>query len=194
MRTIWPSLTLSIALLATACAPAALPEPEPTFTSIVEPSPVPTEAPSLMPAPTASPVPDGDTSSSSDGSDSSAVGPDLRQIDSAQVAPQPGEDAIAHGPVFLDSSEILVLESFPVQLRLHLIGSLPDPCHQLRVVVGAPDAQNGLSIEVYSVVLNEDLMCAQVLVPFEVSVPLEGLAPGTYQVRVNDQDLGQVTQ
>ncbi|HRK48549.1 MAG TPA: hypothetical protein PK324_23170, partial [Nocardioides sp.] len=146
------------------------------------------------PEPSGSPEPDGDTPTSSDGSGPAPAGPDRLQIDAAEVVPQPGEQGIARGPVYLDSSEVLVLESFPVQLRLHLVGALPDPCHQLRVAVDAPDAQNNLSIAVYSVVLNQDLMCAQVLVPFEVSLPLDGLAPGTYQVRVNDQDLGPVTQ
>ena len=34
------------------------------------------------------------------------------------------------GPVYLDATEILYLESFPVQVRLVLRGALPTPCHE----------------------------------------------------------------
>ena len=75
MRPFWTSLPLIATLLATACAPAALPELEPTFTSVVEPHAAPTEAPAQLPEPSGSPEPDGDTPTSSDGSGPAPAGP-----------------------------------------------------------------------------------------------------------------------
>ncbi len=184
-----PAVIGAIALAA--CAPAAVPTrapaPAPTFTSVPQPTAAPTEPP-------ASPSPSEDTPVSSENSGSTTGDPSRNVLDQAQVVPQPGEELLERGPVYLDSSELLVLESAPPQIRLHLTGSLPDPCHNLRVTIGEPDANKRIQIDVYTVVLNTELMCAQVLVPFEITVPVEGLAPGTYQVSINEQDLGSVTQ
>ena len=105
--------------------------------------------------------------------------------------PQPGDEYVTKGPVYLDSAEILILESYPSQFRLALKGSLPDPCHQLRVVVPQPDAQNVVDVEVYSVV-DPGSVCIQVLAPFEVSVSLDGFPAGTYNIRVNGDPAGQI--
>ena len=43
-----------------------------------------------------------------------------------ETAPTDGEE----GPVYVDSTDILYLESFPVQVRLLVQGSLPTPCHE----------------------------------------------------------------
>lgn len=206
-RTLWSWIALiTVAALGlAACAPADLPAPAPTYTSAPTLAPTKPAAPQPTQAAPATPgKTNNDTSSSSDdytgggGSQDYTGGggntPPATVLDQAQVVPQPGEKDLDHGPVFLDTSEVLTLESAPPQLRLHLVGSLPDPCHALRVAIGVPDARKRIQIEVYSVVQNPDLMCAQVLVPFEVTVPLQGLQAGDYQVLVNDQDLGTVTQ
>jgi hypothetical protein len=106
-------------------------------------------------------------------------------------APQPSDNQLTKGPVYIDSAEILLLESYPPQFRLALKGSLPDPCHQLRVVVPQPDAQNVADVEVYSVV-DPGSVCIQVLAPFEVSISLDGFPAGTYNIRVNGDPAGQI--
>jgi len=105
---------------------------------------------------------------------------------------QPREDdsSLDQGSVYLDSSEILTLESYPLQFTLHLKGSLPTPCHQLRVTVQQPDAQNVIQIDVYSVVKSEQI-CTQVLEPFEVSVPLGSFPSGKYTVRINGEVIAE---
>ena len=106
-------------------------------------------------------------------------------------SPQPSDYQLTKGPVFIDSADILILESYPPQYRLVLKGTLPDPCHQLRVVVPQSDAQNGIDVEVYSVV-DPGSVCIQVLAPFEVSVSLDGFPAGTYDIRVNGDLVGQI--
>ena len=64
------------------------------------------------------------------------------------------------GPVFIDSTEILYLESFPVQVRLVVRGSLPTPCHQAQWSV--EDDGERIDVTLRSVVaLGQD--CAAVL-------------------------------
>ena len=63
-------------------------------------------------------------------------------------------------------------------------------CHELRVVIGEPDAGKMIDIEVYSVT-DPDAVCAQVVEPVEVSIPLGSFPAGHYTVRVNGQEAGE---
>lgn len=100
--------------------------------------------------------------------------------------PNPADSKLIRGKVYLDSTELLTLESFPLQFMLALKGSLPTPCHQLRVSVSPPDADNKVIVNVYSV-SNPDEMCAQVLEPFEVNFPLGSFPAGRYTLWVNGE-------
>jgi hypothetical protein len=107
-------------------------------------------------------------------------------------APQPGDAALTRGEVFLDSAQVVIRESFPPQVALALAGSLPTPCHQLRVAVAAPDAQGRIQVDAYTVV-DPAMICIQVLESFEQSVPLNGLPAGSYTVWVNGEQVGEFT-
>jgi hypothetical protein len=93
--------------------------------------------------------------------------------------------------VYIDSQEILTLESFPPQFRLHVIGSLPTPCHKLRAVVYEPDEQNQIHVQIFSWV-DPDIVCAQVLQALDASIPLGSYASGSYRVFVNGAEVGQI--
>lgn len=160
---------LSAALLLGACSPAALPT-------------TPTHPPTT---PTATPAaPDQPVAATPGGPQAPALPPPYQ--------PQPGDAALTRGQAFIDEQTLLVLESFPPQIRLALTGTLPTPCHQLRVAVAAPDAQNRIQVDVYSVV-DPGEICTQVLEPFQVSLPLEQYPAGTYSVWVNGQAAGEFT-
>jgi hypothetical protein len=111
--------------------------------------------------------------------------------DSAYL-PQTADANLTTGNAYpdLQSSELLVLESLPVQINLVLRGELPTPCHQLRIMLNPPDAQNRIEVQVYSVV-DPDQMCIQVLEPFEATVSLSSFSNGTYFVFVNGEYLGE---
>jgi inhibitor of cysteine peptidase len=85
----------------------------------------------------------------------------------------------------VESVEVMILESFPVQVRLLVAGNLPDGCTELDDWTVTRDD------DTFSVTLpttrTEDAMCTQALVPYEVTIPLDvaGLAAGTYTVDVN---------
>lgn len=101
-------------------------------------------------------------------------------------APQPLDSGLTRGEAFLDFKEILSLESLPLQFMLHLTGSLPTPCNQLRVSVNTPDAENKVLVDVYSVT-NPEKICTQVIEPFDVNIPLGSFPAGRYSLWVNGE-------
>ncbi|HJS20203.1 MAG TPA: hypothetical protein VJ785_15760 [Anaerolineales bacterium] len=107
-------------------------------------------------------------------------------------APAEGDEALTRDEAFIDSQDILILESFPPQYQLHVTGSLPTPCHHLRAVVEEPNEQNQIQVEIYSVV-DPNRVCTQVLSPFEVSLPLGSYSSGSYTVILNGEEMGEIT-
>jgi hypothetical protein len=105
-------------------------------------------------------------------------------------APQPGDDALQRGNAFVEATDILVLESFPLQFQLSLSGNLPTPCHELRIVVAEPDANANIAVDVYSVV-DPSLICIQVLKAFQASINLGSFPTGHYTVTVNGEAAGE---
>ena len=104
----------------------------------------------------------------------------------ADYAPKPSDASLTRSEVFPESKELLSLESFPLQFVLHLAGGLPTPCHQLRVMVNAPDAENKIFVDVYSV-SSPDEICTQVIAPFDVNIPLGSFPTGRYSLWVNGE-------
>ena len=99
-------------------------------------------------------------------------------------APRAGDDLLVRGEVFIDAADSLSMDSFPPQYSLTLKGSLPTPCHELRVAYDEPDSDNRINLDTYSVA-DPNVVCAQVLTPFEESVYLGSFPGGHYTVWVN---------
>lgn len=102
----------------------------------------------------------------------------------------PTNPKLIRGNAYLDSAELLTLESSPLQFALILKGNLPTPCNQLQVDVNPPDAENKITVDVYSLV-NPDVMCAQVLQPFEENMPLGNFPAGHYALWVNGNQVAE---
>lgn len=175
-------LVLSLALAA--CAPAT-----PVAPLATEPYPAPTQgAPSLggsgssYPPPVTGVVVESPVSPYPDSSNG--------DVSAMPYFPQPGDEKMTRGAAYLDSATLLSAESYPPQITLQLVGNLPNPCHQLRVNILRPDAQNRIQIEVYSVA-GTDLACIEVLQPFDAAVPLGSFPPGKYTVFVNGEQIGE---
>jgi hypothetical protein len=100
------------------------------------------------------------------------------------------DNSLKRGNVFIDKSELLVMESGPVQIALLLKGALPTPCNQLRVVASPPDEQNRIQVDVYSVI-NPTQICIQVLEPLDANVGLGSFPAGHYSVWVNGEKIGE---
>jgi hypothetical protein len=106
-------------------------------------------------------------------------------------APASEDEQMVRGNVFIDESELILLESYPVQAKLDLDGSLPTPCHELRAVAQPPDDQDEIHVEVYSLT-DPDQICIQVLEAFTASIPLGSYTEGKYTVWVNDEVVGEI--
>ncbi len=85
----------------------------------------------------------------------------------------------------VNSIDVQILESFPVQVNVLARGDLPDVCTQIDEIISQ------LTGDTFRVAITTfrqpGLACAQTIVPFEQSIPLdvEGLEAGTYNVLVN---------
>ena len=106
------------------------------------------------------------------------------------LAPQPSDSNLTRGNVFIQSMDMLIRESYPPQISLNIAGELPTPCHQLRAEINEPDAENRINVDIYTVV-DPNLMCTQVLKPFEASINLGTFPTGHYSVWVNGESAGE---
>jgi hypothetical protein len=106
-------------------------------------------------------------------------------------AMQEADADLNRSEAFVDQMDLLTLESFPPQFVLSLTGTLPTPCHQLRIEIAPPDADNAVAVSVYSLV-DSSRICTQVLEPFDVRLPLNGLPAGAYTITVNDAPAGEI--
>lgn len=91
------------------------------------------------------------------------------------------------GPVFVETTDILLMESFPVQVALHVTGNLPTPCHQ--PVWEVEDDGSTIAVRLASVT-EPGVLCAQVLEPFDISIPLGDFESGTRVVTLNGEEIG----
>jgi inhibitor of cysteine peptidase len=112
--------------------------------------------------------------------------------------PLPGDDAGGTSPLgspaYVDSAELLIMESYPVQVAVWVEGNLPTPCHEFRYQYEIQDfgAEKRMDITVYSEA-DPAALCTQVLEPFEerILLDLENAPEGTYVVYVNGELVGE---
>lgn len=161
---------ISLFLVACTPIPATTPLPEDGQTHIpTDGTALPTDK--VLPLPTAFPVPTFSV-------------PTLLPL---PYLPRSSDAKLIPGPVFLESVDITLEEGNPPKYVLYLQGSLPTPCHELRIQVQLPDAAANVYIEVYSVT-DAQTICIQVLQPFSAQLPfLSG--EGKYTFWVNGRKI-----
>ncbi len=104
--------------------------------------------------------------------------------------PADGDEDLERRDLELDQQELMIMESYPVQISLHIAGNLSTPCHQLRVKIPAANEEGEIYIEVYSVVHPEEV-CPQVLEPFEENIPVGTFGEQGYTFFVNGEKVGE---
>jgi hypothetical protein len=127
--------------------------------------------------------------------DTAVTSPPEQEIPSQEpmknpYAHQPHDSNLTRGEVFIQEKGLLVRESYPPQISLSVSGGLPTPCNELRVQVGEPDETNNIKVDAYSVV-DPNMMCIQVLKPFQASIDLGTFPSGHYSVYVNGELAGE---
>lgn len=108
-------------------------------------------------------------------------------LGSSSPEPTPPRDAGA--PVYVDSVDILYLESHPVQASLHVSGSLPTPCHE--AVWEVQDLGDSIDVRLWSEADTES-MCITVLEPVEISIPLGSFESADLPVLLDGEVVGQL--
>jgi len=88
--------------------------------------------------------------------------------------------------VMVDAVEVLLLESFPVQVSIAVAGNKSVPCGELQPMAVSREGER-LTVVIAETPLGPAETCVAVLGPFELSVALDvpGLSAGTYRVDVN---------
>lgn len=89
------------------------------------------------------------------------------------------------GVANVDSIEVIIMESFPVQINVKARGTLPNGCVTIdEVAIDRADNEFNIAI---STIQDPIRVCTQAVVPFEETIPLDvlGLEAGSYQVNVN---------
>lgn len=89
------------------------------------------------------------------------------------------------GNAQVDKISLVLLESFPVQVRATVVGSFADSCTGVGEITQEREAQ--LIRVRLSTVRPREALCAQVITPFEhiISIDAFGLPAGKYTVEVN---------
>lgn len=98
----------------------------------------------------------------------------------------PGCSAVEPGIGLAEVTEIdiLILESFPVQVQVVARGNLPNPCTGIDQIIQSRDGNN-FKITIKTKYNQE--ICIPLINPFEETIALDvyGLPAGTYTVNVN---------
>jgi len=110
----------------------------------------------------------------------------------ATVPPVSSQTTVAphRGQVFVEATEIIVLESSPVQARLIVRGSLPTPCHE--AMWDVDDVGQAIDVGLWSEPDPED-DCIQVIEPFEISIALGSFESANSPVFLNGEEIGRLT-
>jgi hypothetical protein len=93
------------------------------------------------------------------------------------------------GPVYIDSAEVLYLESWPVQVQLWVTGSVPTPCHEVAYEV--QDFGSSLDVLLWSIT-DPAADCIAVLEPFELGIPLGSYESADLPVLLNGEQIGRI--
>ena len=96
-----------------------------------------------------------------------------------------GDQTFVYGIAPVDSVDLLILESFPVQVRALVKGNLPDGCTTIDHIT--QQRQGNTFTVAITTKRPAGKMCTEALVPFEESIALDvaGLPAGAYTVAVN---------
>ncbi len=103
---------------------------------------------------------------------------------------EPDDGGLVRGPVYVDEAELILLESFPVQVELVIRGALPTPCASLEWRAEPPDEQGRIMVEAFSL-QDPSLACIQVLQEMEERLPIGSYSEGSYSVWLNGELVGE---
>ncbi len=92
---------------------------------------------------------------------------------------------LIYGSAIVEGIEIMVLESFPVQIRVNARGYLPDGCSKIDEIT--KEIKDNTFIVSIKTVRPLDTFCTEAIVPYQemISLDVYGRKSGIYTVNVN---------
>lgn len=92
---------------------------------------------------------------------------------------------LIYGNATVENIEIMILESFPVQIKVNAKGYLPDGCTRIDEIT--KEKKDNTFLISIKTVRPADIFCTEVIVPFQevISLDVYGLKAGIYTVNVN---------
>jgi len=107
-------------------------------------------------------------------------------------APQSADSTLMAGDIIVDSSSVFLTKSQPPQVMVNFAYFQPTPCHQLRVEISTPDADNHIALKAYAVA-EKDKPCALMALstPLQASLNLGSFPSGHYFVVLNGNQIGE---
>ena len=120
-----------------------------------------------------------------DGNRSENMAGSSQGITGANNSQEPNEEDYFYGTAKVENIQILILESFPVQIQVIAEGYLPDGCTEIDEIKTEREG-NTFNISI-STIRPKDAICTQALESFTEAIPLDvkGLKAGNYTVNVN---------
>ena len=101
--------------------------------------------------------------------------------------PRPPIGGNVDGEVWITSADLRIMESYPIQVMLDVSGDKPTACHE--IFWTAEDDGEHIDIAMISQIA-PDQVCAQVIEPFTIAVPLGSWAEESREVRLNGEVVG----
>lgn len=114
------------------------------------------------------------------------IPPSTTNTEQVVPIPSPAEEPPSHEAT-VEHIDIMILETFPVQINIIASGHLPDDCTTIDQIT---EERNGDVFTVKIITTRQtDKVCTTMLKPFEEVIPLTvtDLAAGIYTVKVNDK-------
>lgn len=107
-------------------------------------------------------------------------------------APGSGDKSMQRDEIEIQSAQVASTRSLPPQILIMFTYMPPTVCHQLRVSVSKPDAQNRILVDAYGVV-ERDQACILMmpLSPQQASLNIGSFPDGDYTVWLNGQQIGE---
>ncbi len=118
--------------------------------------------------------------------------PGLPPADPSQKPPTESDKVPENaGQVFIESADLLIMESFPIQVRVDVTGTLPTPCHGLSWVI--QDDGTTIDITVFSIEPGPAVSCIAVEEPFQLGIDVGSFADEARTVVLNGEPVGEFT-
>ena len=121
-----------------------------------------------------------------------ASAPYILKQEENPYAPKPEDLSLKQDGVILTSTSLSErFDLTPIRAELHVLGSMPNVCSELRIKVNPPNIKYQISIEIYSV-SDSKLKCENVFQQVDTTILLGAYSAGQYSVWVNESFVGSI--